>query len=103
MPAYLLASLQITDPVAFEDYRSRVPAVIAAHGGRYLVRGGSVEALEGVAPGNRYVIVEFPDMARLKAFYRSPEYQPLVELRNRAAISTLLAIEGVGTDENADG
>jgi uncharacterized protein (DUF1330 family) len=95
MPAYILASLQITDPVVFEEYRSRVPAVIAAHGGRYLVRGGSVESLEGDVPGNRLVIVEFPDMSRLKAFYRCPEYQPLLEIRNRAAISTLLAVEGV--------
>jgi uncharacterized protein (DUF1330 family) len=95
MSAYILASLQITDPVVFEEYRSRVPAVIATHGGRYLVRGGSVDVLEGDALGNRLVIVEFPDMSRLKAFYQCPEYQPLLELRNRSAISTLLAIEGV--------
>jgi uncharacterized protein (DUF1330 family) len=95
MPAYILASLQITDPVAFEAYRRDVPAVIAAYGGRYLVRGGGIEALEGDAPGSRLVIVEFPDMPRLKAFYHSAEYQPLLALRNRAAVSTLLAIEGV--------
>jgi uncharacterized protein (DUF1330 family) len=95
MPAYILASLQITDPVVFEEYRMRVPAIIAAHGGRYLVRGGSVEILEGDATGNRLVIVEFPDMSRLKAFYRCPEYQALLEIRSRAAISTLLAIQGV--------
>jgi uncharacterized protein (DUF1330 family) len=95
MPAYLFANVQITDPVVFEEYSSRIPAVIAAHGGRYLVRGGSVDVLEGDAPRNRLVIVEFPDMARLKAFYRCSEYQPLLEIRNRAAISTLLAIQGV--------
>jgi uncharacterized protein (DUF1330 family) len=95
MSAYILASLQITDPVVFEEYRSRVPAVIAAHGGRYLVRGGGVDVLEGDALRNRLVIVEFPDMSRLKAFYQCPEYQPLLEIRNRSAISTLLAVEGV--------
>jgi uncharacterized protein (DUF1330 family) len=95
MSAYLLASLQITDPVVFEEYRRRVPAVIAAFGGRYLVRGGNVEALEGDVSGNRLVIVEFPDMSRLKAFYNSAEYQPLLEMRKRAAISTLLGVEGV--------
>jgi uncharacterized protein (DUF1330 family) len=95
MSAYILASLRITDPMVFEVYRSRVPAVIVAHGGRYLVRGGSVEVLEGDALGNRLVIVEFPDMSRLKAFYQCPEYQTLLEIRNRSAISTLLAIEGV--------
>jgi uncharacterized protein (DUF1330 family) len=95
MPAYLFASVQITDPAAFEEYRRHVPAAIAAYGGRYLVRGGSFEVLEGDAPGSRLVIVEFPDMSRLKAFYNSAEYQPLLVLRKRTAISTLLAIEGV--------
>src|ERR1700734_984329 len=95
MPAYILANLQITDPAVFEEYRARVPAVIAAHGGRYLVRGGSVDTLEGEASGNRLGIVEFPEMSRLKTFSPSAEYLPLLELRNRAAISTLLAVEGV--------
>jgi uncharacterized protein (DUF1330 family) len=95
MSAYILASLEITDPAAFEEYRKQVPAVIAAYGGRYLVRGGAVERLEGSAALNRMVILEFPDMARLKAFYRSAEYQPLLAMRLRAATATLLAIEGV--------
>jgi uncharacterized protein (DUF1330 family) len=95
MPAYLLASIEVTDAAAFEQYRAQVPALIAAYGGRYLVRGGAVERLEGNAALNRMVIVEFPDMARLKAFYQSDEYQPLLAMRKRAAISTLLAIEGV--------
>lgn len=95
MPAYIFANIEITDPAAFEDYRQRVPAVIAAHGGRYLVRGGAVKRLEGDMVANRLVLLEFPDMARLEAFYNSPEYQSLLALRNRAAKSNLLAIEGV--------
>jgi uncharacterized protein (DUF1330 family) len=95
MPAYLFASLQITDSTAFEEYRRDVPAVIAAYGGRYLVRGGDLEVLEGEVPGRRLVIVEFPDMSRLKAFYDSADYRPLLELRKRSAKSTLLAVEGV--------
>jgi uncharacterized protein (DUF1330 family) len=95
MSAYIFASLEITDPAAYEEYRRRVPAIIAAYGGRYLARGGAVERLEGNAPVNRLVIVEFPDMARLKAFYDSAEYQPLLVIRQRAARSNLLAIEGV--------
>jgi hypothetical protein len=51
--------------VLYEDYRAVVPALIAAHGGRYLVRGGAVEVLEGDGPALRQVIVEFPDMAVL--------------------------------------
>jgi len=95
MAAYIFASVEISDPVAYEDYRKRVPAIIAAYGGRYLVRGGAVERLEGDAPQNRLVILEFPDMTQLKAFYTSAEYQPLLAIRKRAARTSLLAIEGV--------
>jgi uncharacterized protein (DUF1330 family) len=95
MSAYIFASVEITDAAAYEEYRRRVPAIIAAYGGRYLARGGAVERLEGNAPVNRLVIVEFPDMVRLKAFYNSVEYQPLLAIRQRAARSNLLAIEGV--------
>jgi uncharacterized protein (DUF1330 family) len=72
-----------------------VPAIIAAYGGRYLVRGGATAALEGAPPASRQVILEFPDMARLRAFYDSPEYRPLLAIRQRTARSTLFAIEGV--------
>jgi uncharacterized protein (DUF1330 family) len=95
MAAYIFASVEITDPAAYEEYRKQVPGVIAAYGGRYLVRGGVVQRLEGDAPLNRLVILEFPDMARLKAFYNSAEYRPLLAIRQRAARSNLLAIEGV--------
>jgi uncharacterized protein (DUF1330 family) len=95
MSAYIFASIEITDPQAFEEYRQRVPPIIAAYGGRYLVRGGSVLGLEGDMPASRLVILEFPDMARLKAFYNSAEYQPVLAIRQRAARSSLLAIEGV--------
>ncbi len=95
MAAYLHADIEITDPAAYEEYRRRVPALIAAHGGRYLVRGGAVEVLEGELSPKRQVILEFPDMARLKAFYTSAEYQPLIALRKKFSRGTVVAIEGV--------
>jgi uncharacterized protein (DUF1330 family) len=95
MPAYIHASVEVTDPALYETYRAQVPAVIAAYGGRYLVRGGAVTALEGATPAQRQVILEFPDMARLRAFYDSPEYRPLLAIRLKAARSNLVAIEGV--------
>ena len=95
MPAYLYASIEVTDLSAYETYRARVPALIAAHGGRYLVRGGACEVLEGHAARQRQVILEFPDMACLKAFYGSPSYQELIAVRQGASRGTLLAIEGV--------
>ena len=95
MAAYIWANVEVTDPVAYEEYRQRVPAIIAAHGGRYLARGGRSELLEGAVQPNRLVVLEFPDMAQLKAFYRSPEYRPLIALRQRTARSSLMAVEGV--------
>jgi uncharacterized protein (DUF1330 family) len=95
MAAYIYANVEVTDPVAYEEYRRQVPAIIAAYGGRYLVRGGATVPLEGDPPANRLVILEFPDMGRLRAFYDSAEYRPLLAIRQRAARSTLTAIEGV--------
>lgn len=95
MAAYIYSDVEITDPAAYETYRMRVPALIAAHGGRYLARGGEVEVLEGDRVPRRQVILEFPDMARLKAFYASPEYKTLIAVRQGASIGSLLAIQGV--------
>lgn len=94
MTAYIYGDIEVTDPAAYEEYRRQVPALIAAHGGRYLVRGGAVTVLEGDARPRRQVILEFPDMAALQAFYRSPEYQRLVKIRQSASTGTLVAIEG---------
>ncbi len=95
MAAYLYGNIEITDPVLYEQYRARVPAVIAAHGGRYLVRGGAAAPLEGDTPVHRQVILEFPSMAQLQAFYRSSDYAPLIALRQRAARGSLVAVEGI--------
>lgn len=95
MAAYLHAQIDVTDPVLYEEYRRRVPAVIAAHGGRYLVRGGAATLLEGEGPPPlREVVLEFPDMAALLGFYRAPEYQPLIALRQRCSRGRIVAIEG---------
>ncbi len=95
MAAYIYANVEVTDPVAYETYRAEVPALIAAHGGRYLVRGGAVTVLEGQGVPQRQVVLEFPDMAHLQAFYRSAGYQRLIAIRQGASTGTLFAIEGV--------
>ena len=96
MPAYIYASGEVTDPAAYELYRQQVPALIARHGGRFLVRGGAAQRLEGEGePPSRQVLLEFPDMAHLQAFYKDPDYAPLIALRQRASTLTLIAIEGV--------
>ena len=95
MSAYLIAHVDVTNPEGYEEYRAQVPAVIAAYGGRYLVRGGACEVLEGSGGTGRRVVLEFPSMAKLKAFWESPEYGPLRALRERNADSHIVAVEGV--------
>ena len=95
MPAYLIAEVEVTDPALYETYRAGVPATIAAHGGRYLARGGTTRVLEGERAPKRLVILEFPSMDKLAAWYDSPEYRPLRAMRQRASISSLIATEGL--------
>jgi uncharacterized protein (DUF1330 family) len=95
MAAYLFADIEVTNPAAYAEYPRGAPAVVAAFGGRYLVRGGAVELLEGESPPHRLALLEFSNMARLKAFYQSAEYQALVAIRKHSPRSTFIAIEGV--------
>ena len=95
MPAYLIADIEVTDPASYEEYTKRVPAIIAAHGGRDLARGGASEVLEGTWRPKRSAIIEFPDLASMKAFWESPEYRPLRKIRERAAKSNVVVIEGL--------
>lgn len=94
MAAYIYGEIEITDAEGYEAYRRDVPGVIAAHGGRYRVRGGAVTVLEGEASARRRVILEFPDMAALLGFYHSAEYQALAAVRQRCSTGTIVAIEG---------
>jgi uncharacterized protein (DUF1330 family) len=94
MAAYLIAEHLISNASLFEEYRSKVTPMIERYGGRYLTRGGSHEVLDGDWKPTRVVIIQFPDMAALKAWYHSPEYQPLIALRRGAATDVLMAIDG---------
>ena len=94
MPAYVIADVDVTDPARYAEYRQRVPATVAAYGGRFLVRGGACDVVEGDWRPGRVVVIEFPDMAAAKAWYGSAEYGPLVKLRQSASTGSLLLIEG---------
>lgn len=96
MAAYVIAHLNVTNPDAFEAYRAAVPAVIAAHGGRYLIRGGAAEALEGDWTVSRLIVLEFPDKAAAEGFYNSPEYQEILPLRLANAEGSVAIVEGFG-------
>jgi uncharacterized protein (DUF1330 family) len=95
MAAYLVADIEVTDPAGYEGYRKAVGESVAAFGGRFLSRGGATEVVEGNWKPKRLVIVEFPTMERLKAWYASPAYAPALALRKRCAISNLVMIEGI--------
>ena len=95
MAAYVLADITNLDPDVYEDYRRQVPAVIEKYGGRYLVRGGASEVLEGEWQPSRLIVLEFPDMDTLQRWYRSDDYQVLLRIRQRAARTNLIAVEGV--------
>lgn len=94
MPAYILANIEVTDAAGFERYRAAVPLVIERFGGRYLVRGGASEVVEGGYPGHRFVVLEFPDRATAEAFWRSPDYAACKELRAGAAEMAVAIVEG---------
>ena len=94
MPAYLIADVEVLDPDAYAEYRRQVLPLVKKQGGRFVVRGGAHETLEGPWRPARVVIIEFPDMAALKAWYHSPEYAALIELRQRASRGSLIAVEG---------
>jgi uncharacterized protein (DUF1330 family) len=94
MAAYLVANITIRDAAAYDDYRQRVPEMVARHGGRFIVRGGAIEVKEGVLPGSRLVVLEFPDMDAARAFYHSADYAPLLAQRIAAAEGTVVLVEG---------
>ena len=87
--------MTITDEGTFSEFRERIGATVEAHGGRYLVRGGSVEVIEGSWSPGRLVVVEFDDGAAARAWLNSPEYAALKEIRQRSASADLIVVDGV--------
>ena len=94
MSAYIVVDVEVTDPAGFEEYRSQVPASIARYGGRYIVRGGNAETLEGGWAPKRVVILEFSDRAAAKAWWSSQEYAAAKALRQRCARTQLIVVDG---------
>ena len=94
MKGYLIANIAVSDAAGFEAYRSQVPAVIAQHGGRYLVRGGAVQQVERGDSFERLVVIEFPSLEAARRFYGSAAYAPLLALRERTTRSEVVLVEG---------
>ena len=94
MAAYVLAEVEVTNPEGYKEYSANVPATIARYGGRFLVRGGASEALEGDWPRIRRVILEFPDMETAKRWWSSPEYEKPKAMRLANSKGRLILLEG---------
>lgn len=95
MAAYVLAEVQITNPEGYKEYTAVVPATIAQYGGKFLARGGAVQALEGEWPQVRRVIIEFPSKEAALAWYHSNEYAKPKAMRQANSLGRLLLLEGV--------
>ena len=94
MTAYVIAEIDVHDPAAYRTYIAAAPASIAQFGGTYRARGGAAEALEGAAP-KRMVLLEFPNADAARRWYRSPEYQAALKLREGCATGRLVVVEGL--------
>ena len=95
MSAYVIVDIDVKDPVTYEAYKKLAPAAVAAYGGKYLARGGQTEVFEGDWHPKRLVILEFPSLAQAKTWIDSPEYGPAREMRQKATLTNMVAIEGV--------
>jgi uncharacterized protein (DUF1330 family) len=94
MAAYIIARVTVTDPEKYEGYKALSPAAIAAHGGRFVVRGGPVQTLEGEPESRRIVVLEFPTIEAAETFYHSAEYAAARDKRRGAAEFQMILVEG---------
>jgi uncharacterized protein (DUF1330 family) len=95
MPAFVISEVEVRDPSAMELYRTLAARSIAQYGGRYLVRGGAAELIEGGPPPKALIVVEFPSMARAREWYASPEYAEALKVRQIALERRLVFVEGI--------
>lgn len=91
---YLIAQVEVHNLEAYREYASQVASTLEGTEGRFLVRGGRIEALEGDAPPERTVVLEFPSIADARNWYESDAYQALIPLRHAAAVTRSFLVEG---------
>jgi uncharacterized protein (DUF1330 family) len=95
MSAFVVVQVDVKDPARYEAYKSMVPPSLQKYGGRFVVRGGQVHAMEGTWSPKRFVLVEFPSVEQAKAWWGSPEYAEAKALRQATAESHLIIVEGI--------
>ncbi len=95
MPAYIIVEIEVTDPVGYEEYKNRAGASVAKYGGKYIMRGGKIEVLEGDWKPKRIVVLEFESMARAKEWLHCEEYAEPRKMRHRTAKTNMILVEGI--------
>lgn len=95
MPAYLISQIEVRDPIGYEEYRRLVVPSLAKYGGKFVVRGGKIEVLEGTWAPKRVVICEFESADRAREWYHSPEYRPAMDIRQKTASAQIIVVEGL--------
>ena len=95
MSAYVIVEISVHDPQAYEEYKKMTPASIAAYGGRFIVRGGQTETLEGDCKPKRMIVLEFPSVARAKEWWDSDLYSEAKAIRQKAASTNMIVVEGI--------
>ncbi|MEV4294180.1 DUF1330 domain-containing protein [Microbispora rosea] len=101
MPAYAIAQLRdVTLGADIVEYLRRIDATLEPFGGRFIIHGGEPEVLEG-AWKHTLIVIEFPDLDRARAWYRSPAYQEILPLRTRNSSGEAVLIQGVDEDHKA--
>lgn len=95
MSALIIVDIEVTDPVPYEEYKRLASAAIAAYGGRYLVRGGATEVLDGEWQPGRLVVLQFDSVEQAKAWRASAEYAEAKKVRETCARVNMVVAEGV--------
>lgn len=95
MKAYIIVDVHITNPTLYEDYRKLTPASLVPYDGKFVVRGGATETLEGDWNPGRVVVLEFPSVEKAKAWWSSPGYAPAKAIRQSASDTKMILVEGI--------
>ena len=95
MPAFVIAHIDVKDPVRYEDYKKMSPISIQKYGGRFIARGGKCEVLEGGWQPKRLVLLEFPSVERAREWWASEDYRPAKELRQATSSGDMIVVEGL--------
>jgi len=102
MPVYMILNVEVTDSGTYDEYKTKVPALVEKFGGRYLVRGDDVETTIGDWHPGRIVLLEFPSLEHIQNWLASPEYAPLAALREKSTKVKGLIVEGCSTRNELD-